>query len=364
MTTLVWMRRDLRLRDHAALQAAVDRGGPVVCVFLNDSALNGLGAAPKWRFGLSIAHFADLLDHLGSRLILRTGDGPSAIPALAQETGASAVYWSRSYDPSVQAVDAQVKSNLTDLGITGQSFKGHVLFEPWTVQTKTGGFYKVFTPMWKSVRSSALADAGGAISHLPAPDQWPETETLDDWNLGAAMRRGADIVAPYTCVGPDAAQARLTDFLETRAATYPTDRDLPWKDGTSRLSENLAYGEISPLMCWHAGWSAFHQGIDGAEVFVKEVVWREFAYHLLHHTPQITTDNWKPDWDKFSWNTDETLPRVDAWLKGRTGIEFVDAAMREMYVTGTMHNRGRMIVASYLTKHLLTHWKIGLNWFA
>ena len=133
--------------------------------------------------------------------------------------------------------------------------------------------------------------------------------------------------------------------------------------GTSRLSENLALGEISPRTCWHAGLHALHSGKDGAETFLKELVWREFAYHLMHHTPHILHANWKPEWDAFPWNTDEDHPHVRAWKQGRTGIPFVDAAMRELYVTGTMHNRGRMIVASYLTKHLMSDWKIGLRWF-
>ncbi|MEM6307532.1 MAG: deoxyribodipyrimidine photo-lyase, partial [Pseudomonadota bacterium] len=249
-------------------------------------------------------------------------------------------------------------------GIEARSFKGHLLFEPWTVATKTGGFYKVFTPMWKSVRTADLPAPAPKITHLPAPAQWPHSEHLADWALGRAMHRGGNVVRPYATVGEQAAHDRLQNFIDVKAATYPDDRDLPWKEGTSRLSENLSYGEISPLQCWHAGWAAVHAGVPGAEVFVKELVWREFAYHLLHHTPHITTDNWKPDWDAFPWNTDESDAKVVAWKQGRTGIAFVDAAMREMYVTGTMHNRGRMIVASYLTKHLLSHWKIGLNWFA
>ena len=137
---------------------------------------------------------------------------------------------------------------------------------------------------------------------------------------------------------------------------------MPWTDGTSNLSENLALGEISPHQCWHAGQQAFHEGKAGAEVFLKELVWREFAYHLMHHTPRILDQNWKDGWDAFPWNTQDT-PEVLAWKQGRTGIPFVDAAMREMYVTGRMHNRGRMIVASYLTKHLMTDWKVGLKWF-
>jgi deoxyribodipyrimidine photo-lyase len=181
--------------------------------------------------------------------------------------------------------------------------------------------------------------------------------------MGRAMNRGAEIVRPYVRLGEEAAQSRLGGFISGIVDGYDITRDLPAVDGTSGLSENLSLGEISPHQCWHAGLRAMHEGKKGAETFLKELVWREFAYHLMHHTPRILSDNWKEDWNAFPWNTDETAERVIAWQQGRTGIQFVDAAMREMYVTGRMHNRGRMIVASYLTKHLLTDWKIGLRWF-
>ena len=147
-------------------------------------------------------------------------------------------------------------------------------------------------------------------------------------------------------------------------AHYKDNRDIPGEDGTSKLAENLALGEITVAQCWHAGWSALRQGNPGAEIFLKELVWREFAYHLLHHTPEILTQNWKPAWDDFPWSEDRASEAFIAWKTGKTGIEFVDASMRELYVTGTMHNRGRMIVASYLTKHLMTHWRLGQEWFS
>jgi deoxyribodipyrimidine photo-lyase len=176
------------------------------------------------------------------------------------------------------------------------------------------------------------------------------------------MRRGRDVLASHICVGEAVARARLDTFIDERVQSYQTNRDLPSVEGTSRLSENLTYGEISPAVCWHAGWAAIHNGKGQAEVFCKELVWREFAYHLAHHTPHIVDRNWKEGWDAFPWNTDDTA-EVIAWKQGRTGVPFVDAAMREMYISGTMHNRGRMIVASYLTKHLMTHWKVGQAWF-
>jgi deoxyribodipyrimidine photo-lyase len=178
------------------------------------------------------------------------------------------------------------------------------------------------------------------------------------------MNRGAAVVRPHLAVGETAAADRLSAFLGTGIARYAARRDLPGVDGTSRLSANLATGEMSVRTAWAAGMTARAEGAAGAETFLKELVWREFAYHLMHHTPHITDRNWKPEWDAFPWNTDPAHPHVIAWMRGRTGIRFVDAGMREMYVTGTMHNRARMIVASYLTKHLMTHWRIGADWFA
>ena len=360
---ILWFRRDLRLNDHAALVAACKTGRPVIPVFVHDEVVEAQGAAARMRLGLSVAALSDALAAIGTRLILRRGDALEVLRALIAETGAGAVYWSRLYDGAAKQRDMAVKAALKDDGVDAQSFAGHLLFEPWTVETKTGGFYKVFTPMWKTVRGRDLAQPVAAPERIAAPDVWPASDTLTAWHMSADMNRGARHLAHFATVGAHAAQARLTDFLATRVQDYKAHRDLPAVDGTSRLSENLTYGEISPLTCWHAGWEALRAGKSDAEVFLKELVWREFAYHLAHHTPQIETGNWKPGWDAFPWNTEDT-PEVIAWKQGRTGIPFVDAAMREMYVTGTMHNRGRMIVASYLTKHLMTHWKVGRDWFA
>lgn len=360
---ILWFRRDLRTVDHAALTAAVETGRPVVPLFVLDPLTEAIGSAPKYRLGLSVAVLATELAKLGLRLVLRRGEALSVLRELVAETGAGAVYWSRLYDPEAKARDFIVKAGLKAEGLEVRSFAGHLLFEPWTVETKTGGFYKVFTPMWKSVRGRELPACLPAPSAVCGPKVWPISDDLDDWQMGAAMRRGAAVMRPYCAVGQDAAVKRLDVFLEERVADYRGNRDLPSVDGTSRLSENLTYGEISPLMCWHGGWRALHAGKSDAEVFLKELVWREFAYHLAHHTPRIIDANWRPEWDDFPWNEVET-PEVIAWKQGRTGVPFVDAAMREMYVTGTMHNRGRMIVASYLTKHLMTHWKVGQAWFA
>ena len=358
-----WVRKDLRLSDNPALTAAVECGGPVIPVFIRDWQVDALGAAPKWRLEQGLHQLEKSLRDKGSRLIVLSGPSKEVLCDLAKETGAKEVHWNRTYDPEGVERDTAVKSSLEDMGVKGQGHAGHLLFEPWTVETKQGGYYKVYTPFWRAVKSNDISEALSTPGKIPAPDQWPDSQDLSELQLGKAMYRGADVVARFARVGESAAHSRLGAFVASIIEGYDETRDLPWKDGTSNLSENLALGEISPRQCWHAGVRAREDGKAGAETFLKELVWREFAYHLMWHTPQILTENWKSDWDAFPWNTDERKAEVQAWKHGRTGIQFVDAALREMYVTGRMHNRGRMIVASYLCKHLMCHWKIGLKWF-
>lgn len=361
--TLLWFRRDLRLSDHPALLAALARGGPVIPVFIHDPLVEGLGAAPKWRLGLSLDDLASRLEGMGSRLILRRGEALGVLRELVRETGAGAVFWSRAYDPDSVTRDKAVKAALTGDGLEAGSHAGHLLFEPWSVETGSGSFYKVYTPFWNAVRDRSVDAPAAAPESIPAPVSWPQSDALSDWRMGAAMNRGADICGPWQRVGEAAALGRLGGFVSGAIGDYRERRDLPGEDGTSGLSENLALGEISPRRCWYAGQRALHEGRAGAETWLKELVWREFAYHLLWHTPRIVDANWRSEWDVFPWNSDETRPEVIAWKQGRTGVPFVDAAMREMYVTGRMHNRARMIVASYLTKHLMSHWRIGQAWF-
>ncbi|MEM9393266.1 MAG: deoxyribodipyrimidine photo-lyase [Pseudomonadota bacterium] len=356
-----WVRRDLRLNDNPALAAALASGAPVLPVFICDQVLDGCGAAPKWRFGLGLETLATKLEATGSRLILRRGDALEELRGLIAETGARAVHWTRQYDPAQIARDTAVKAGLKADGLTAESHGGHLLFEPWTVATGAGAFYKVYTPFWKSVRNRDPGAPAPSPARLTPPEEWPASDTLSNWDLGAGMRRGRDVVRPYLTLGEDAALNRLEAFIAGRVAEYDRLRDIPGVEGTSGLSENLAYGEISPRTVWAAGQRALVEGKPGAETFLKELVWREFSYHLLFHTPHIASGNWRPDWDNFPWQ--DGGPEAEAWKRGCTGVRFVDAAMREMYVTGRMHNRGRMIVASYLTKHLMTHWQVGLKWF-
>ena len=360
---LVWFRRDLRLSDHAALSAACETGRPVLPVFIHDPLSEALAAAPKWRLGLGIGALGDTLREKGSRLTLRRGDALEVLQSLIRETGAGAVYWSRLYDPESTARDRDIKEALKGDGVEARSFGGHLMFEPWTVETKTGGYYKVYTPFWNAVKGRGVDAPRATPRAIPVPQDWPDSDALEDWQMGDAMQRGAAVVRPFVRLGETAAQARLGAFMANIVGGYKETRDIPGEDGTSNLSENLSLGEISPQQCWHAGQRALNEGKQGAETYLKELVWREFAYHLMHHSPRILDRNWREEWEAFPWSEDERKAEVKAWKQGRTGVPFIDAAMREMYVTGRMHNRGRMIVASYLTKHLMCHWRIGQKWF-
>ncbi|MEM8820137.1 MAG: deoxyribodipyrimidine photo-lyase [Pseudomonadota bacterium] len=301
----------------------------------------------------------------GSRLILRRGDALTALRALIAETGAKVVVWSRVYDPDGIARDTAVKAALKADRVEASSVNASLLFEPWTVETKTGGFYKVYTPFWRGVRD---IDPGSALpkpADLSPPDAWPASDDLKDWQLGQGMRRGAPVVERFINLGEAAAEARLETFIEGAAATYAADRDRPDLPGTSNLSENFTYGELSPRKAWWAGRAAMERlsgkAAASVEVFLQELVWREFSYHLLYHTPRLVTGNWREEWDTFPWRGDNE--DAEAWRRGMTGYEMVDAGMREMYVTGRMHNRMRMLTASLLTKHLMTDWRIGEAWF-
>ncbi len=360
---ILWFRRDLRLSDHPMLAAAVATGRPLMPVFILDPETEMIGAAAKFRLGLGLAHFAQRLEALGSRLILRRGAALEVLEALVAETGAAGVWWSRMYDAPSRTRDQVVKAALKARGLLAESHPGALIFEPWQVETGQGGPYRVFTPFWKAVRGRQVASALPAPAHLPAPKAWPRSERLADWNLDLAMQRGAAVVGAHQRVGEEKALARLEEFAAGPMAAYAAARDFPAvADATSGLSENLAWGEIGPRSIWHRGWRGMAEGNAGAETFLKELVWREFAWHLFYHYPQMDSSNWKADWHSFPWRGDSA--DATAWRRGMTGEPFVDAAMREMYVTGRMHNRARMIVASYLTKHLLTDWRLGLQWFA
>ena len=361
---LYWIRRDLRVSDNPALTDALKTGAQVIPVFIYDDWFSQLGAAPKFRLEKSLESLQKRYADLGSYVIIRQGAAITVLRELINETGATSVIWSRDLDPMAISRDSKIKKDLKESGVSVTSYRGQVLFEPWTVSTKTGGFYRVYTPFWNSVRDRSVEPSFEVPNCVSSPSKKPATLTVKDLDLAIEMSRGRKILSQYVEAGELAAQTKLKKFLDGPVVNYSEDRNIPQLNGTSSLSDHLAWGEISPNQCWNSTFPMVLDGVQGSETFLKELVWRDFAYHLIYHTPHIVSGNWRPEWDAFPWRTDPNHDDVIAWKQGRTGIPFVDAAMREMYVTGRMHNRGRMIVASFLTKHLMTHWRIGLDWFS
>ena len=323
--------------------------------------LDALGAAPRFRFGRGLSQFQTSLKQLGSALVLRRGEGLSTLQCLVAETGATALYWNRQYDPGGIDRDRRIKKQLSDSGLEVRSFMGNLLLEPWQVKTGSGGHYRVYSPFWRALSQQDIAPPFPAPTHLRPPVQWPQSDALGTWQLDRPMQRGAEVVAPHLRVGEAAAQVQLATFLEEKLPNYADHRDLPAQPATSGLSEPLAYGEVSARDIWHQ--TALRTGGEVANKFLKELAWRDFAWHLTYHDPHILTRPWRPDWQSFPWNDDAEHPNFVAWSQGRTGVPLVDAGMRELFVTGKMHNRVRMVAASYLTKHLGMDWRLGQRWF-
>ncbi|MEL6423378.1 MAG: deoxyribodipyrimidine photo-lyase [Pseudomonadota bacterium] len=372
--TIVWFRDDLRLSDHPALSAAVAQGGPVVPVFILDDRADrawARGGASRWWLHHSLTSLANRLAEKGARLILRRGDPSAVMPALVAETGAERIHWTRGYSAAARALDEAVRDAVTGLGegggdnaggVTCKRYAGRLIFEPEEITTGSGTPYKVFTPFWRA----CTAKLGGvstveAPASILAPTSWPESEALDDWALLPRNLDWSDGFTPLWSPGEDGAQSRLQSFLDGPVKNYGTARDKPAIDGTSRLSPHLHFGEISPrqvlLATRHADAAS---GGDG-EKFLAEIGWREFSHHLLFHWPKIPDAPFRPEYAAFPWQDDaEALRR---WQHGQTGYPIVDAGMRQLYQTGWMHNRVRMIVASFLIKHLRIDWVEGEKWF-
>ncbi len=359
---IVWFRRDLRLKDNPAFKEAVDTCRPVIPLFIYDEFVEAMGAAPKWRLSLSIASFTKDLSNIGVKLVLRRGSALLILKEIIAETDAQGVFWSRLYDDRSVRRDGIVKDKLKGLGIEAKSFHGHLLHEPWSVNKKEGGFYKVYSPFWRVVSKMTVPSLIDAPKKCLSSPIKLKSENLSDWQLDKDLSRSKKILGRFVNVGENAANERLDYFLKNTVSSYEQDRDMIFLNGTSRLSENLTYGEISPWRIWHRATQSISGSNSGIEKFLKELVWRDFAWSLAYNTPHILHSNWKVEWNHFPWrgpNKDSEL-----WCRGMTGEPLVDAGMRELYTTGTMHNRVRMIVASYLTKHLLTDWRVGQEWFA
>jgi len=368
--TLVWFRQDLRLTDNPALAAAVEDGAPIVPVYVLDDETPGRwapGGAARWWLHQSLAALAGGLDRAGARLVLRRGRGEEVIPALAEEIGAARVVWNRCYEPWAIDRDTRLKAALKERGLRADSFNASLLFEPWAVLTRSGDPYKVYTPFWKACRDRADIDAPKpAPQRLPAPEAWPAGDALDDWELRPKTPDWANGLRETWRPGEAGAHDRLGAFLDARLGRYKDDRNRPDLDATSGLSPHLHWGEIGPRQVWSATGHRIDSGDlagreNQAETFLKELVWREFSYHLLYHFPHLPDSPLNERFSEFPWA--ENRQRLRAWQTGRTGYPIVDAGMRQLWHIGWMHNRLRMIVASFLVKDLLQPWQAGEAWF-
>jgi deoxyribodipyrimidine photo-lyase len=366
---IVWFRRDLRLSDNPALSDAVSNQATVIPVFVwtpDETDPWKPGAASKWWLHQSLDRLRRALRAKGSRLILRCGSVLEELDKLLAETGAQAVYWNRRYEPRIRELDHQVESALAEKQIEVRTFNGALLAEPWEVSTKAGKPFRVFTPFWR-----ACLDKGDPlepvpeVDKLPRPRRWPDSLPLEALELEPKVDWAAGIRAAWK-PGEDGAQMRLESLWKDSLDGYEHDRDRPDVDGTSMLSPHLHFGEISPRQVLHAVQNtAFAQGkraaAKGAQAFIRQLYWREFAYHLLYHEPQTINEPLRPEFTNFPWAQDPDGLR--AWQKGRTGYPYIDAGMRQLWQTGWMHNRLRMAVASFLVKDLLIPWQEGAKWF-
>lgn len=368
--TLLWLRRDLRLADNAALEAARRRGA-VVPIFVwnpDEEAPWQPGAAARVWLHESLRRMSADLETAGSRLIVRSGDTLDTLRRIARETRADAVHWNRLCDPTTIPRDERVKAALTADGLHAQSFNSALLFEPWTIRTGAGEPYRVFTPFWKACLAAAQRTPpapGGRPRRIPAPEVWPPSEPLDSLRLCPRIPWDAGIREAWH-FGEKAAWERQDRFSESGLGTYDDHRDRPGLDGTSRLSPALHWGQIGPRQVWAAVQERLESSpspawAHSAWSYLRQLVWREFAHHLLFHFPATAQAPLRAGWKAFPWREDPAA--LHAWQRGETGYPIVDAGLRQLWATGWMHNRVRMIVASFLTKDLLIPWQHGARWF-
>ncbi len=366
--TLVWFRQDLRLADHPALVEAVRRGGPVVPVFVWDEKAEGAwtcGGASRWWLHRSLTALDEALRALGSRLLIAQGDTATELRRLAQAVGADSVHFSRRYEPAARAAEESIARAGASDGLIVRSWNAALLFEPDTVRNKSGGPFQVFTPFWRHCLTLPVEEPVAAPRQLLAPARWPSSIPLAKLGLQPRIAWDAGLTARWQ-PGEAAARQRLREFVAKAAEAYADRRNFPGEPGTSGLSPYLHFGEIGPRQIWAAvRASGRARGVfppsRGAQVFLSEVGWREFAYHLLHHFPHTPEQPLRSEFAAFPWRRDDA--QLSAWQRGLTGYPIVDAGMRELWHTGWMHNRVRMIVASFLVKHLRLSWREGAAWF-
>jgi deoxyribodipyrimidine photo-lyase len=371
---ILWFRDDLRLADNPALAAAAQSHSPILAIYVFDDQSDGLrrlGGAARWWLHGSLTSLARDLERLGGQLHLFNGKAGQIIPDLVSAVNAKAVFWNRRYDAAERMLDTAIKDRLKSGGVQAKSFNSHLLNEPWEVKSKAGTPMKVFTPYWRAARERGepaaplpKPDALSFASSSPLPSLAPVT--LEEFGLKPVKPDWSQEMAGLWKPGEAGAAASLGVFLASHSKNYADNRNRPDIASTSRLSPHLRFGEISPRQIWHATQSAQKAGTSAAkeydlDKFLAEVGWREFSYHLLDQFPRLASENFQAKFNAFPWMKNPA--GLKAWQKGQTGYPIVDAGMRELWRTGWMHNRVRMITASFLIKHLMVDWRQGEAWF-
>ncbi len=365
----MWFRNDLRLADNPALHEASARGGPLLCVFIleEDNGLRALGAASRWWLHHSLAALGKDLERNGARLDIFAGNAGEIMPALAAAAGARALLFNRRYGASAARLDETIEKAVSGEGCEVATFNGRLLHEPWEIKTKAGGSYGVYTPFWKA--SLEMKDPGEpaprprSLKSEPYPISAPKRAALESLDLLPTKPNWSEGWDDTWTPGEAGAAARLRVFLKSDLTDYAEERNRLASEGTSRLSPHLRFGEISPrTILAEIKKVETKASAKGAKVFLAEIGWREFDYHVLHHHPDVAVKNLHSNFDKMPWEK-VAKTDLDAWKKGQTGYPVVDAGMRELWTTGYMHNRVRMITASFLIKHLLCDWRVGEQWF-
>lgn len=365
-TAIVWLRQDLRLKDNPALYHACKNHDRVLPLYILDDETPGewrMGGASKWWLHHSLVALNTTLSVHNHRITLRKGLTKQVINQLVEELGPVDIYWNRCYEPYAITRDREIETWCVEKGIKVHSFNGSLLVEPWDIKPQTSDFYKVYTPFWKQLQKQYANETPLPMPEFKGNQPEVESDTLEEWGLLPTTPNWAEGLEQRWEVGEIAAEKKLLSFLENKVNDYTDNRNNPAEEGTSALSPHLHFGEISPRQVWYASRHYQHEKADEKQVekYLSELLWREFSYHLLYHVDDLPAKNFKPEFDHFPWREDaEALKR---WQKGQTGYPIVDAGMRELWHTGYMHNRVRMIAASFLIKDLLIHWKQGEKWF-